>query len=444
MLEVTSSNLLTDFLADHYCLIVEPSQSFAFAVQNTLQAMGVPHPKIHKARRLQDARRIIAEKKPKILISEYEIDHQSSLELFEMQAEYCEPSERISIVITLNSSESAIAEASEGDIDGYLLKPFSMTEFHQKLEGIVNSKLNPSPYYAKLNKGKKLLAQKDFEKAVQEFMEAKPLDSKPTLACFYAGQAFQRLGDTSRALLEFQEGRNLQSLHYRCLTGEFDALFDSKNYSEAFKLVDTIQKNFPVTSERLGRFFIVTVFANRFEVLPRFCQLFNQLDHKPEELVKISSLAMLTSGRFYLKERQFELAAEAFELGFHLSNKSFEFLEKTIFEYLKIEEHTRAQAFFNRASSADYGTPQYKLLEFRVGRHSLSDEGIIKKGQQLIDDGYGNPEIFSAMVKAMAMQGKEILAGSFIGKIQQTHPELSYSLYDILDKNLAVKDKTGS
>jgi|GEM_PF-1081749 len=444
MLEIPISSSLAHFLGDDYCLIVEPSQSFAFAIQSTLQSMGVPHSKILVARRWQDAKRIVLELKPKILISEYEIDGLFGIDLVLMQGSYCLLSDRISIINTLNSSESAVAEASEGDIDGYLLKPFSMSAFQQKLESILRTKLNPSAYYLKLNKGKKLLIQKEFQKAMDEFLLAKPLDPKPTLACFHTGQALQSLGDMPRALLEFQEGLKYQPLHYRCLTGEFDALMESKNYDQAYDLIEVIQKNFPITSKRLGQFFVATVFTGHFQRLPHLCQLMIQFEHRSAELIEISSLAMLTSGRYYLKENLFEKAFIAFELAYQVSEKKFEILEKSVNEFLKIQDFLRAQALFNRASSAEFGKPHFKVLEFRVGQHSLSNEGLIKKGQQLIDDGFGSPEIFSAMVKAMALLGKEILAGTFISKVLKTYPELSFSLYQVLEDNLIKNNTTES
>lgn len=436
MLEVVNSSALVDFLGDGNCLIVEPSQSFAFAIQNTIQLMGVPHSKIQITRRLQDAKRLILELKPKLLISEYEIDGHYAIDLFEIQGSYSQLSDRVSMIHTLNSSESAVAEASEGEVDGYLLKPFSMKDFQQKLESILSTKLNPSPYFLKLNSGRKFLNEKEFQKAADEFLLAKPLDPKPTLACFHAGQAFQFLGDTPRALLEFQEGLGHHPLHYRCLTGEFDAFMESKKYDEAFQLIETIKSHFPITSKRLGQFFVAAVFTNHFEELTHFCQLMIQFEHRSAELVRISSLAMLTAGRHYLKESQFEKAFIAFELGYQVSGKNFEILEKSVNEFLKMKDFLRAQALFNRASSAEFGKTHFKVLEFRVGQHSLSPEGLIKKGQQLIDDGHGNPEIYLAMVKAMAMLGKEILAGTFISKVQRTHPELGFSLYQVLEENL--------
>ncbi len=433
---------LAKFLDGQLCLIVEPSQSFAFAIQSTLQQMGVPHSQLYIARRIQDAKRIILERKPKMLITEYEIDGSFAIDLVEMQSKQHELLQRISFINTMNASDSAVAEASEGEVDGYLLKPFAMNVFQQKIEMILAQKLMPSAYLVKINVGKKFLAKNEFEKAVDEFLEAKPLHEKPTLACFHAGQTFQALGDATRALAEYHEGRQHQPLHYRCLIGEFETLLAMKNYTEAYELVGTLQKNYPITSKRLGHFFVAAVFTNHFNDLPGFYKLFNRLDQRTPELIKISSVALLTAGRYFIKENNLDKALEYFEIGLMISGKNFEFLEKVVTEFLKVKAGHKAQILFAKASSTDIGKIHYLQLEFKVGHYTLSEEDLIEKGKKLIELGYGTSEIYTSMVHAMAKLGKEILAGTFISKLELEHPELCSSLYKILEENLPKNKET--
>ncbi len=432
------SPLLT-FLQDKLCLIVEPSQSFAYAIQTTLQQMGVPHSQLYVARRIQDAKRIIVEKKPKILITEYQIDGLFSMDLIELQGKQYELPERISFINTMNDSDSAVAEASEGEVDGYLLKPFAMNVFQQKLELILTQKMDPSQYLIKINAGKKLYAKEEFSKAIEEFVEAKPMNPKPTLACYHAGQSYQAMGNLEKALAEYQEGRIHQPLHYRCLIGEFEALISAKRYTDAYELIGPLQKNYPITSKRLGHFFIAAVFANQLADLPGFYKLFNRLDQRTPELIKISAMAMLTAGRIFLKEKNLDKALEYFDIGLMISNKDFEFLEKVVAEFIKIDAGTHAQSLFIKASSTDVGKLHYSLLEFKVGEFTLPNEKIIEKGRKLVDDGHGTSEIYAAVVKAMAKLGKEILAGTFIAKIAAIHPTEAPKLYKILEDNLLRK-----
>lgn len=432
---------LSQFLQGQLCLIVEPSQSFSFAIQTTLQQMGVPHAQLYITRRMQDAKRIIEERKPKMLITEYEIDGVFAIDLIELQGKQYDLQSRISFINTMNDSDSAVAEASEGEVDGYLLKPFSMSVFKEKIEKVLAQKINPSPYLVKINVGKKLFNNHQFDKSLTEFLEAKPLHEKPTLACFHAGQTYQALGDVEKALAEYHEGLKHQPLHYRCLIGEFEALLGVKNYHEAYQLVGPLQKNYPITSKRLGHFFVAAVFTNHFEDLPVFYKLFNRLDQRTPELIRISSAAMMTAGRYFIKENNLDKALEFFEIGLLISGRNFEFLERVVNEFIKVQAGFRAQKLLANAHSSDFAKSRYLLLEYKVGQLTFTNEELIEKGRKLIDDGYGSPEIYRSVVKAMAELNKEILAGTFISKLKDKHPELCPELYKLLEDNLPKKTK---
>ena len=439
MSEVASP--LNQFLQGQLCLIVEPSQSFSFAIQTTLQQMGVPHSQLYITRRIQDAKRIIEERKPKMLITEYEIDGHFAIDLIELQSKQYDLQNRISFINTMNDSDSAVAEASEGEVDGYLLKPFSMSIFKDKIEKVLAQKINPSPYLVKINVGKKFFANNQFDKSLEEFLEAKPLHEKPTLACFLAGQSYQALGDVEKALAEYHEGLKHQPLHYRCLIGEFEALLGVKNYQQAYQLVEPLRKNYPITSKRLGHFFVAAVFTNHFDDLPVLYKLFNRLDQRTPELIRISSAAMMTAGRYFIKENNLDKAAEFFEIGLLISGRNFEFLERAVSEFMKVQAGFRAQKLMTNAHASDFAKSRYLLLEYKVGQLTFSNEELVEKGRKLIDDGYGNPDIYRSVVKAMAALGKEILAGTFIAKLNEKHPELSPELYKVLEENLPKKAK---
>ncbi|MFN8792576.1 MAG: hypothetical protein ACK5Y2_14065 [Bdellovibrionales bacterium] len=427
---------LCNFLQGNLCLIVEPSQSFAFAIQSTLQQMGVPFEQLHISRKIQDAKKIIEQRKPKILITEYEIEGQFAIDLIELQSQHYDAQNRISFINTMNDSDSAVAEASEGDVDGYLLKPFSMSVFKDKLEKVLKQKIQPSPYLVKINKGKKLYLNHEFAESLQEFEEAKPLHQRPTLAFFHKGQAYQALGDFEKALAEYHEGLRFQPLHYRCLTGEFEALLAVKKYQQAYDLIEPLKKNYPITARRLAHFFVAAVFTEHFDDLLVFYKLFNRIDQRTPELIRISSEAMMTAARYAIKENDLDKALEFFEVGLLISGRSFEYLERSINELINVQAGFRAQKLLSNAHTSDIGKSRYRILEFKVGELIWSQEELIEKGNRLIADGFGPPEIYRAVVKAMAELNKEILAGTFISKLQDKHPELCAELYKLLEDHL--------
>jgi tetratricopeptide (TPR) repeat protein len=333
-----------------------------------------------------------------------------------------------------------VAEAAEGQVDGYLLKPFPIDAFQRKLSEILAVKLNPSPYTLKINEGKSHLQEKLYDQALSEFADAKPLNSKPMLAYFYSGQAWHAKGNLEQALNEFKEGRKFQPLHYKCLIGEFEALMGMKKYPEAYALVEPIRKNYPITSRRLGLMFVASVFTNHFDDLLGFYELFTNLDQRTPELINISSIALLTAGKHFIKQQDLPKALEYLEIGLLISGRDFSYLNRAITELIKAKATAQAEALMGKASPEDIGTPAYRRLSFQVDQMTLPKDQIIEKGRKLIFAGEGNTEIFKSVVQAMAEQGRETLAESVISKAGEFDPQIRPELYKILSAHLPKKN----
>jgi hypothetical protein len=129
---------------------------------------------------------------------------------------------------------------------------------------------------------------------------------------------------------------NLQPLHYKCLIGEFDGFFDQKKYAEAYKLVPTIRENFPLSPYRLGNVFISAVYSYNLQDIPTFYSIFQKLDDRPPELVKLFSAALLTAGRFYIKSKDVQKAGECFDLGIMVTGPSIPYIDTIVRELLKM------------------------------------------------------------------------------------------------------------
>jgi len=426
---------LQKFLGDGNCLIVEPSSAFSSSLQKCLKDMGIPLSRVQTSRKFEDAKRLIAEKKPKLLVTEYEIEQSFGLALIEMQEQYHGEMSRISAIVTKNNSDSAVAEAAEEQVDLYILKPFSVDTFKQKMNAAIHRKVSPSPYAQKVQAGKRFLEAKEFEGAIQEFFQAKPLQEKPTLACFYAGQTFHAQGNKAAALAEFQAGRRHQALHYKCLIGEFEMLVEERRFKEAYALVPLIRDNYPLTSHRLGQIFIAAVFTYNFDDLRLYYNLFLKLEQRPPQLIKLTSMALLTAGRFALKEKDIRKASVFYEMGIITTGRNIEFIEAVVSDLLKIKASNEAEAFLAKVAQSDVGTSRFKQLAFRVDEQTLRKDQVIEKGRKLVIAGEGNPEIFQSLVRLMAEEGKITMAETVISTAVAKHPELRDALYKILEES---------
>lgn len=428
--------LLKAFVKDEIVLIVEPSQAFSTIYQSILQNMGVHPSQVVIVRKFAEALRLVEEKKPRLLITEYEIEKSFGLELIELQEKQYEQSARISLITTKNSSDSAVAEAAEGQVDGFLLKPFPMDAFQKKISEILNQKLNPSPYVVKIAVGKNFYYSREFAQAVVEFLGAKPLHEKPSMACFHAGLTYQAMGDLKLALAEYKEGRKYQPLHYKCLLAEFEGLMTLANYPEAYTLTEIIRKNYPITSKRLGQMFVASVFTSHFEELPYLYELFTNLDQRSADLINLSSAALLTAGKFMIKQNNLKKSMEYFEIGLLIAGRNLTFLEKIIAEYIKINAPVEANSFLAKLKTFDQGSASHQRMTLQVDYLTLPKEVWAERARKSILDGQGDLEIFQKAIQVFASLGKEVQAESIIAKAVQTQPALRESLYKILENHL--------
>jgi len=110
---VSDENLLLQFLGEGVCLIVEPSGAFSASIQICLRDLGVPAGQVVVAKKFTEAMTAIKEQKPKVLVTEYEIEKEFGLTLIEEQEKYHSIQSRLSVIVTKNGTDSAIAEAAE-------------------------------------------------------------------------------------------------------------------------------------------------------------------------------------------------------------------------------------------------------------------------------------------------------------------------------------------
>lgn len=425
---------IRSFIDTGHCLIVEPSQSFSSSLQASLSEMGIPASQISIARKFHDARRLVKELKPKLLVTEYDLPPEGlGLGLIELQEELVDERHRISIIVTKNSSDSAVAEAAEGSVDAFILKPFSTDSFRQKLIEIFQRKMNPSPYQKKLKEGQEKSLERAFEQALQAFGDAKGLDEKPTLACFYSGSVYQQLGQVEKAVAEFQLGLKYQPLHYKCLIGEFEAFIGAKDYPRAYGLVSIIRENYPVTSKRLEQILKAAVFTYNFADLESCYELYTRLETRSPELMKLMSLALFTGGKFYLQKKEITQAMVLFDLAMTVQGREIQFMEKVFDELMKNALLQEADLVLSKVPPSEVGGKVHAQMRFRLDQRILPSDKLLERGRKMINDGYGSPEIYELVVSMMAKADKRTLAESMISHAVRDFPEMRAKLYALLE-----------
>lgn len=198
---------LADFLGSNAVLVIEPNANFKTSIKNFLSNLKIKAIRIVGS--VGEARREMLTTKVGLFICEWQLPEKNGL-IFcrELRREKAHHSTPFLLLSTENLRKDVIL-ASEGGIDGYLLKPFSYEDFCTQLEQLLTQAKNPSPVNAILDRAETHLEQNEFWVAESLLKEA--LNIKPTSARAIAGLGRIHLGqrDFNQAITAFQKAIEL-------------------------------------------------------------------------------------------------------------------------------------------------------------------------------------------------------------------------------------------
>jgi DNA-binding response OmpR family regulator len=415
-------------------LVVDHSTSYTHSIASSLKSLGCAEEHIYIAKRYEEARNIIQSKRPDILITEASLNGRHGLELVGLMNS--QSANKISVIISHSNSGPAIAEAAEELVDDYIVKPFQGGQFAERLRGIISRKVNPSDYIKSIRTGKQFLIEGKLQEAETQFRSAMGLDNKPTLAHYYLGYAKFIQNNYQPAVNEFKKGLDLQPLHFKCLTGNFDAFFEQKSFAAAYNLAPMIIENYPIGPKRLANLFISAVFSGHLEEIPKYYGRFLNLDNVTPELRKVFSAALLAAGRFHIHRQEVDKAAECFDLGVQVMGPEVEYIDKAIRALLNTKErgpHLAAK-LLQRFPNAKIGGKEHSALVFLTAVKSQHKSEAFELGRKLVTNGYADGECYEALVKLLVEDGKHTLAEDVVAKAVRDYPALRKTLYDVLEK----------
>lgn len=421
------------YLRDKRALIVEPSNSFSTLISGRLSEMGVDKDNITIVGSYAEAEVLVREG-VQIVIAEYHVKKNFGLNLAPIQKSV-RPNfvDRIFIIVTSNADESAVAEAAEEDVDGYILKPFSPGKFEESLSRIVKTKLTPSEYWQYLQTGQELMKFGEFRDAMEAFINAEQYSDKPSLACYYQGQAHSSVKEDNLAIKDYQRGLSITPMHYKCLQGEFEVLFRQNKREEAYRVARKIKAKFPITPQRLSNFFLLAVYTFNFDDLDNYFETFSNYENRPLDLCRLVSAGMMAAGKYVLKEGRQKKAFECFRKANIANAKDIGVLEKVIDIYVKQGDSERASYFLKRIPNDMIGGSTHSRLEFLVFADSRPIDEVSKLGKQVIAIGGADFRVYDKLIKIEIKRGKKLTAEDFVIKAVEDFPDKRNYFYDLLE-----------
>jgi CheY-like chemotaxis protein len=396
------------YISTKQVLIADPNGASRAGVARMMSGFGVKTANLWLAADYNTAIEMIREKKPTVILTEYFFSDGSGLELCKAQREAgIEARDGFFIILTNDSSQSAVAQAAEEDVDCYILKPYTIESFKEKIIAAAAQKFTPSPYFDLIYEGKKQLGDKKIDEALTTFGKAVGLSPKPSLAMAYLGQAERIKALVEQAEKTFKEGLKFNPIHYKCMIGLFDVLLEQNKLEDAYTVLTSISKVFPTNPNRLAQTVRLIVLTKNYQEIDSFYEAFKQLEFRTPALVKICCAALITCGKHSLKNADRQRGCALLLNAAVSAAGNPPLLKEIVLIFTEFGRFDEAGEVLNRfpmdtRPKDDYLIAEYILEDRRKGDPLYS----IHNGRKLVQAGLKNLLVYRALIQALVTAGK--------------------------------------
>jgi CheY-like chemotaxis protein len=383
-------------------MIVDPGATSRATMFKAFTELGALPGNVNLVDSYQNALAESSFSKTRIIVAEYDLGKRSGLELLqEMRVKFAkEKGKFVFLIVTSNTSQTAVAQAAEEDVDAYILKPFTAEVVRKTLARAIESKLKPSPYILMIEEGKLCLDKMEFDKALERFEKATKLDDTPTLAYYYSGHAKALKQAVAEAKTDFQRGLAYNNVHFKCMAGLFDLLMQERDFAQAYDVVRRMARFFPANPRRLVDVLKLAVINRKFDDIEEYYNMFVAIDDRDDILIRHVVTSLIICGKHYLENDAKARALELFQKASATGTGRVNFLKEIVQILLDHKLPAEAQGFLKKFPPEAMTTDAFKILQFQIMDHTDATKiAVISRGRELIEAKIHDKAIYAIVLK---------------------------------------------
>jgi CheY-like chemotaxis protein len=405
-------------------LVADASPTSRASIANALCVLGAKMAQIILSQNYADAEAQIETHKPKIVICDYDLGKRCGLDLIQkLKSQNPDLRDCLFVLVTGNTSQSAVARAAEEDVDTFVLKPFTAEVLRNSILKAAATKVRPPAYLVEINKGKELLAQAKYDEAITVLEGARKMDSSPALACFYLGQANLMKKVQEGAKTSYSAGLQYNKIHYKCMVGMYELLMGEKRFAEAYDIVKRIAHYFPANPQRMSSVLRLAIVTASYEDVERYYRIFTSMEQRDPEMVKYICAALVVCGKHYIATRSGSRALELFEKAAVTAAGSSRILREVIHALVEADMVKQAQPFLARFPAKAQTGPDYLAVELLIRHRSGALGDAIARGREILSRGVEDPLIYLTLIRASAEAGFVPAAEELVRKASEKYAE---------------------
>jgi DNA-binding NarL/FixJ family response regulator len=304
------TKLLSAYLSNKKIMIVDSITPSRLRLAKTMSELGAPMTTIKMFGKYEEAVTYIENVVPDVVLSSFSFAGGSGFDFFHEFRQRFPDGKSILILVTSNMSQAAVAKAAEEDVDGYIIKPFTLNKLKEIITTAIMSKIAPTEYDRHIQGGKYLLAEKKFEEALNIFESSINLNPSPSLGHFYVGKTQKELNDEEEAIRHYTEGLKHCEFHFKCLEGLYELHSNKKRLHEAYEVLKSLVKFFPESNDRLLAVVRLAITTENYKDMEQWYDIFTKLEIRSETLIKYICAGLFVSARYYLMKNQTDKASD--------------------------------------------------------------------------------------------------------------------------------------
>jgi CheY-like chemotaxis protein len=389
------------YLEGKKIVIADPSAAARSGLVSVCRDLGAKTSQITLVNSFKQAVEQIEALKPHIVLAEYQLGKRCGLDLLQtMRVRDAEElKSTLFVLITGNTSQSAVARAAEEDIDAYIIKPFTVDMVRKLLIKAAMIKLKPPNYLLKIEEGKKALSDSRFEEAEKAFNEARTLDPSPALACYYLGHLhfIRKLFEDAKG--DYKTGLNFNKIHYKCMVGLYELLASRKEHAEAYEVVKRISQYFPANPKRLAEVLRLAIVNAKYEDVEKYYAIFCNIDERDDMLIRYICAALVVCGRFYLGTNSRTRALDLFTKAAATGTGRTKILKEVVQALIDFTLHKEARLFLSKFPAESQTSPEYLVLDFQLTNAEGNSSATINKGRAILAAGVHDAHLFAIMIQ---------------------------------------------
>jgi CheY-like chemotaxis protein len=417
-----SQEIIRNYLGENQVLIADTVSSARVTLATHLVSLGASRARMSLTSSFEEAQAVIQQMKPKIIFCDYMLGKKSGLDLLIDQKVIYETSkikDTLFVLVTGSASQSAVARAAEEDVDTFIIKPYTIKRFEKSFSDAVIAKLRPNEYHRKIDEGKDLLVAGKIAQATTILQEALKLDPTPTLACFYLAQAALMKEALTSAKGNYQKGLSYSGIHYKCLIGLYDLLYEQKKFSEAYELVQRIARYFPANPKRLAAVLRLAVTTGNYADVPDYYDLFIALEERPDDLTRHMCSAMAVAGKHALGRREKDKAIDIFDkLAVTCAGRT-NYLRYAVESFVERDLFAEAGRILRRFDPVSHASDDYQLASFLVASGTKSASEVLNQGQLMLRQGIQSEDAYRILIRIAREQKLENMADEYFEQLKK-------------------------